>query len=112
MWGRLFDSVSSHLRRRYRSVLAAHDGAGGSTLGAAARLAGILASGGRVFVRTISLARTVNPNIDVPDLLPLRVKRGVATCAVGGTTNLPAPAFGGLPLLGVPGDVPVPLRWS
>jgi hypothetical protein len=81
-------------------------------LGAAARLAGSLAGVRKVFAPTISLARTVQPTIDVTDLLPLKVKRRVATCGVGRTTNLPALALGGLPLLGVPGDVPNPCRWS
>jgi hypothetical protein len=93
-------------------VLAAFDGAGDSLPGAAARLAGSLAGAHKVFAPTISLARTVNPNIDVTDVLPLKVKRRVATCAAGGTTNLPGLALGGLPLLGVPGDVPNPFRWS
>ena len=110
--GRLFDSLRSDLLSRYRSVRAAFDEAGGSTLGAAARLEGSLAGARKVFAPTISLARTVNPNIDVTDVLPLKVKRRVATCAAGGTTNLPALALGGLPLLGVPGDVPNPFRWS
>ena len=110
--GRLFDSLPCDLRSRYRSVRAAFDEAGGSTLGAAARLEGSLAGARKVFAATISPARTVSPHIDVTDPLPLKVKRKVATAAVGTTTHPPAQAAGGLPLLGVPGDAPNPFRWS
>ena len=110
--GRLFDGLSCDLPRRYRLALAAVDGAGGSMLGAAARLAGTLVGARKVFAPTNSPARTVNPNIDVTDLLPLKVKRKVATAAVGTTTHLQARAPRALPLLGVPGAIPNPLRWS
>jgi hypothetical protein len=71
-----------------------------------------LAGARKVFAPTISPDRTVSPHIDVTDPLPLEVKRRAATGAVGMTTHLPAQATGGLPLLGVPGDVPNPFRWS
>ena len=91
---------------------AAFDGAGGSTLGAAARHEGRLAGARKAFAATISPDRTVSPHIDVTDPLPLKVERKVATAAVGTTTHPPAQAAGGLPLLGVPGDAPNPFRWS